>query len=1476
MAKKKKTQLKPIVRGFATTSVPKKVVEVEREDTPSPSPSLQDQTIVETSLAEISNGSGERNIDQDNFDLEKVEEQSLQNLVDKYQEKTEKEIMRNIKAIEVDRRFSKTLPSLELDSLMIDRILDLAKESQVERKKTLDESEEKAVTKLAITYGILRRLGFAEERVIECLNAINGVDLEDAYDWLCINCQEEELVSNSNQEEPRLPTAPNTPRAKTPRTPAEFLVPSTPTTASKPSKKKASSNLDANAAVFVPSWKSTVENGSTFYSASSPIPASSLSATPLEADEGLSDISIVKSRILASPLNGSGSDSDSSDEYELNDEYVRLKLKIASLSNHRDISTPSQLQELQKRVLLLRKNYFFDEQEAENLYAIARKKADITSLDARLRGIKTGPDVANTSKPPKKRPVEIQTPKPEYPTVDVFDQDQDDAGGGLLEILEEMPSSETTNTGVTVSIHDMALPKHWSGRTSKALLAETVAKSDRYAVVTYSMISGQSRAKRASVSVRWEGKKTDEWSMLDVACYDEGQAEQYVATMALHALTFPSTEGFAAGSSGGPQTFFRLLPPVYRDLWNELTNAMKLKDDEINRGVWAKLRSIVEPKLSVLNKDQDSKTQRALAGITEAGSDKRISPNGQIFSEQLMSNFFARQSTPAYQEMLVHRKTLPIASYRDTIIEALEQSQVLVLSGETGCGKSTQLPTFILEDQLSRGKPCKIYCTEPRRISAISLAQRVSRELGEGPNAVGTLNSLVGYSIRLDSNTTKNTRLAFVTNGIALRMLEGGSGQGGQGTAFDEVTHIIIDEVHERSIESDFLLIVLKSLLEQRSDLKVVLMSATVDAEKISEYFGGCPTLHVPGRTYPVDVRYLEDAVEYTQWSITETSPYARRLHDKFYRTKNKADWSEELAINDDEDSDIPSENVKLEKRYSPNTAATINLFDERLIPYELILRLLEKICFEDKSLSGFSAAILVFMPGLGEIRKLNDILTAHPLFGLDDFKIYPLHSTLSSENQSAVFDIPPPGVRKIVIATNIAETGITIPDITCVVDSGKHREMRFDEKRQISRLVETFIARSNAAQRRGRAGRVQEGLCFHLFTKVRHDTQMVENPLPEMLRLSLADLSLRIKIMKVKLGSSIEDVLFRALDPPSPVNVQRAISMLVEVRALTPSEEITPMGRLLSKLPTDVHLGKFLLIATLFHCLDPALTIAAALNSKSPFLTPFGLEQEADRAKASFKSENSDFLTLHNAFSSWRKASAKGLERKLCKQNFLSHQNLQQIEELRQQFLGYLIDASFIQVDKSFIRELNRARYSRNRTRFVSVPYGLDSSSDNIALVNAALLAGLYPKVLAVDNSGKMRTITFNQQASFHPSSVNFGRKLTDHHITYFTLMHSKKLYAWETGPVDDMAMLLLCGEVDFKLISNAAFIDRKIKFQVAPKTNIALKFLRTQLASLLGYQFRGKILTESQILWNELALMVLGKVKIEDPHAPSITISS
>ncbi|KAH9946814.1 P-loop containing nucleoside triphosphate hydrolase protein [Amylocystis lapponica] len=1410
MAKKKKTQLKPVARGFATTSLPKKVVQPVEEDESS-IPDVVESAI--TQEPEKLPSADAVEVAHDEFDPDRQEEQSLQSLIDRFQDKTEKEVVRTLKAIDQERRFSDTLCHLDLDSAFVDRILALALDLESnEVKRTVDEPEDKAITRFAITYGVLRRLGFSEDR---------------AYDWLHLHCGEDELVygkTSEIQQSLKHPRTPRTPQALRPATTSRTFTPdrsSKPATSS--SKRLISSGrLDATSSVL---GREDTKAGQDFSGGHSPSPSSDQSGTGQSSPD------------RQSPYDDSTA------------EFVRLKLQISDLTTHRqpgERRDAAFLRSLQERLEDVKNDYLFDEEEAEAQFRIQRERADAAALQSRLRG----PDIDAVP--------------------DVFDEEDDVGPGGMFEILEAMPATEVTEQGTTLEVRDMALPKHMSGRTPKALLSEVVHKVDRYAAISYAPISGSSRAKRAAVDIRWEGGKTGVWHMEDIACYDMSQAEQYIATVALHSLTYPPMEGFALGGTAatGSQTTFRLLPGAFRDLWDELEKKRRLGDDTINRAIWAKLRAILELKLNVDGKSSNRNVKQ-LPEVKDSISARNIVQTNDLTRDQLIAGFQARQASTMYQEMLYQRNQLPIARHRDDIIAALETHQVLVLSGETGCGKSTQVPAFILEDQLAQGKNCKIYCTEPRRISAISLAQRVSRELGEPPGAVGTANSIVGYSIRLESNITSRTRLAFVTNGIALRMLEGGSGQGGQGTAFDEITHIVIDEVHERTIESDFLLIVLKSLLQERPDLKVILMSATVDAEKISNYFGGTPIFYVPGRTFPVDVRYLEDAIEFTQWKVTENSPYARRGKDKYYKGKARVEWSEDTVAGDDDDDEADQENVKLEKRYSPSTAATINLLDERVVPYDLIVSLLERICFGDPLYASYSAAILIFMPGMGEIRRLNDLLVDHPSFGSEDyFKLYPLHSMISSENQGAVFDIPPPGIRKIVIATNIAETGITIPDITCVIDSGKQREMRFDEKRQISRLVETFVAKSNAAQRRGRAGRVQAGLCFHLFTKVRHDTRMSEHPDPEMMRLSLSDLALRIKIMKVKLGTSIEDILSRALDPPLAVNIQRAISALVEVRALTPSEEITPMGRLLSKLPTDVHLGKFLLIATLFRCLDPALTVAATLNSKSPFVSPLGLEHEADRAKLSFRIENSDFLTIHNAFASWRQACNNGIARKFCKQYFLSHQNLQQIEELRQQFLGYLVDSSFIQVDKAFVRELSRARYSRGgKARFVPVPQELNANSVNVNIINAALGAGLYPKILAVDPvKGDMRTITNNQPASFHPSSINFRRKAREfgvNHLCYFTLMHSKKLYAWETGPVDDISLLLLCGESEFKLMSDTVYIDRKIRFRIPPKSGIALKILRTQLGSLLSTQLRCKPLVESQVLWNDLAMMVLSKVK-------------
>jgi len=323
-----------------------------------------------------------------------------------------------------------------------------------------------------------------------------------------------------------------------------------------------------------------------------------------------------------------------------------------------------------------------------------------------------------------------------------------------------------------------------------------------------------------------------------------------------------------------------------------------------------------------------------------------------------------------------------------------------------------------------KGKPCKIYCTEPRRISAISLARRVSEELGERKNDLGTSRSLVGYAIRLESNTSKETRLVYATTGIVMRMLEGSND-------LREVTHIVLDEVHERTIDSDFLLIVLRKLMVKRPDLKVVLMSATVDADRFSKYLDGAPVLRVPGRTFPVQVQYLEDAVELTGYSLDNG------------QQEKLTDLDDDVDVGDEPLSDsAKAENTKMLRGYTSKTRNTIAQIDEYRIDFELVTQLLAKIAV-DVRFEKYSKAILVFLPGIGEIRQLNDMLVGHPQFS-SNWYVYPLHSTIASEDQEAAFLVPPPGTRKIVLATNIAETGITIPDVTCVVDTGKHREMRF------------------------------------------------------------------------------------------------------------------------------------------------------------------------------------------------------------------------------------------------------------------------------------------------------------------------------------------------------------------------------------------------------------------------------------------------
>lgn len=321
---------------------------------------------------------------------------------------------------------------------------------------------------------------------------------------------------------------------------------------------------------------------------------------------------------------------------------------------------------------------------------------------------------------------------------------------------------------------------------------------------------------------------------------------------------------------------------------------------------------------------------------------------------------------------------------------------------------------------------------------------------------------------------------------------------------FQDISHVVLDEVHERTIDSDFLLIVLRRLMQKRPDLKVILMSATLEAQRFSNYLGGVPVLNIPGRTFPVEMKYLEDAIELTGY----------RLSEKEESTVIDED-TEEVA-----ESDTAGGALTTLDGYSKQTRETLANFDEYRLDYQLIKGLLLKIATTPE-ISHYSKAILVFMPGMAEIRRLNDEILSEPAFQ-KDWIVHALHSSIASEDQEKAFNVPPNGMRKIVIATNIAETGMIsllseVKGIGLIYQVSQSRislllltrakrrpcgkqfvyiylgytysdMARFDERRQLSRLIESFISRANAKQRRGRAGRVQNGICFHMFTKHRHD----------------------------------------------------------------------------------------------------------------------------------------------------------------------------------------------------------------------------------------------------------------------------------------------------------------------------------------------------------------------------------------------------
>ena len=538
--------------------------------------------------------------------------------------------------------------------------------------------------------------------------------------------------------------------------------------------------------------------------------------------------------------------------------------------------------------------------------------------------------------------------------------------------------------------------------------------------------------------------------------------------------------------------------------------------------------------------------------------------------------------------------TLPIVKAREEIIKAIQIHPVVVVAGDTGSGKTTQLPKMCLE--AGRGVHGMIGCTQPRRIAAISIAERVAEELGpEGK-------SLTGYKIRFQDHTSNSTRIKFMTDGILLAEAQ-------QNRMLRQYDTIIVDEAHERSLNIDFLLGILKRLLSKRADLKVIITSATIDTEKFSKNFNNAPIINVAGRTYPVETRYLPP----------------------------------EIDGNDDAGHiDLAVRAVRDIRRREP------------------------------------PGDILVFMPTERDIRETTEIIAdqlrnqaPNESQWPDKTAILPLYGRLSAADQRRVFQKQPG--HKIVIATNVAETSVTVPGIRYVIDSGLARISGYNVRARTTSMPVSRISRASADQRKGRCGRIGPGICIRLYGEEDYQNRQ-EFTSPEILRSNLAEVILRMTALK--LGNP---ATFPFIDPPSPRAIRDGYAQLHEFGAINNHNKLTERGRIMARLPLDPCISRMIIEARENNALREITVIAAALTLQDPRVRPMGKETEADNAHARFINEKSDFLTLLSLWETYHKTldqvKSVGKMRKFCKSHYLAYQRMREWRDIHEQIKSILTE---------------------------------------------------------------------------------------------------------------------------------------------------------------------------------------------------------
>ncbi|KAJ8660370.1 ATP-dependent helicase HrpA [Lichtheimia ornata] len=605
--------------------------------------------------------------------------------------------------------------------------------------------------------------------------------------------------------------------------------------------------------------------------------------------------------------------------------------------------------------------------------------------------------------------------------------------------------------------------------------------------------------------------------------------------------------------------------------------------------------------------------------------------------------FTKKPFSDRYKTILETRRQLPVHKYREQFLSMVHSHQFVVLVGETGSGKTTQIPQFLVYDELPQLKGKQIACTQPRRVAAMSVAQRVADEMDV------EFGQQVGYCIRFEDHTSPNTFLKYMTDGMLLR-------EAMTDPDLSRYSTIILDEAHERTLNTDILMGLLKQICRRRKDLQVIIMSATLDANKFQKYFNDAPLLSVPGRTYPVEI---------------------------FYTPQPEPDYLE-AAIR------------TVVQIHLTEAAGDILLF---LTGEEEIEQACREIKFEINN----------------EMRRVE----------CGPIKVLPLYSTLSPSAQQRIFDDAPPPRRengppgrKVVVATNIAETSLTIDGIVYVIDPGFAKQKVYNPRIRVESLLVSPVSKASAQQRAGRAGRTRPGKAFRLYTEESFHKELIEQTYPEIMRSNMATVVLQLK----KLG--INDLVhFDFMDPPAPETLMRALELLHFLGALDDTSALTPTGALMSLFPLDPQLCKVLIESPKHGCSDEILSIVSLLSVPQIFVRPHEARKQADAAKLKFVLPESDHITLLNAYRAYKKNNE---DPEWCWQNFLNYRALKSADNVRNQ--------------------LGRAM-QYHKLKLLSSPKRFSS-------IRKALATGFFMQVAHLERSGRYATIMDNQIVTMHPSS--------------------------------------------------------------------------------------------------------------------------